>query len=753
MRQKIYRLKLWKKKPIAVCSILGLLILLALTVRCAMPCREYSYEGNMTFQTGVQESRTVYSEIALNPGIYIVELQYSTDTDLGSFCRVQDGTVMTEGQRSNAEALYSGLDKTESTLWLFERTKQLNVVVDYNGEGSLTTGNLVIRQTRGLWIMLMALCVFVWCATCLLLTFRYYNQEYIVPKEKKQVMFWLMVITFLASLPYLCGYNITGADLTYHLQRIEGVRDGLLGGQFPVRIEPRWAYGQGYANAIFYCNAFLYLPAILRLLGFTICTSYNVYCILLNLFTAWISYYCFARMCGKDTTGLICSALYTLSIFRIYKLLITSAVGEGTAFSFLPLVFYGLFRIFTEDSGDKKYKTAWIPLMLGFAGLIQSHVLTCEITAVVTLVYCLFYIRKIFSKNTFLELFKGALGAILLSFWFLVPFLDYYLTQDVHIKHVSARTIQERGLYPAHQAFHFWTDGNNASIPGNGMQYSHPQGIGLVLLIGLAIFLLVWFSGGFRKNKTKTLQFARFTSLTGILLLCMSQQSFPWDRIQALNSVTAALVSSLQFPNRFLGWATVCMVFLFGYCLGHFENRDHRVYLGLTAAMILDVATSSIYLLDHVNSNQDYYEIYSYEGMGFGYISGAEYLIQGTDESELTFSRAKTGQGVSMDNYTKKYLSVGFDCINESEEDSFVELPLLLYKGYRAVDAASSRRMQIFAGDNQNLCVSIPSGYSGRIQVDFVSPVYWRVAEMISLAAIVFVIFQFRRYRRVLCRR
>lgn len=753
MKQKIYQLQLWKKKPIVVCSILGLLILLGLAVRCAMPCREYFYEGSMTFQTGVQESRNVYSGIALNPGIYIVELQYSTDTDISGSCKVQDGTVMAGGLLANEEVFYSGLGRTGYTIWLFERTEQLNVAVGYNGTGQLTIGNLVIRETRGLWTMLMTICVFLWSVICLLLVFWYYDKAYTVSREKKQIIFWLTVISLIASVPYLCGYNITGADHTYHLQRIEGVRDGLLSGQFPVRIEPRWLFGHGYADAVFYCNTFLYFPAVLRLLGFTVCTSYNVYCILVNIFTAWVSYYCFGKMCGKYTTGLLCSALYTLSVYRIYKLLITSAVGEGTAFSFLPLVFYGLFRIFTEDSEDGRYKTSWIPLMLGLAGLVQSHVLTCEITAFVILVYCLLHIRKVFSKNTFLELLKSALGAVFLSFWFLIPFLDYYLTQDMHIKHVAARTIQSAGLYPAHQAFHFWTDGDNASLPGRGMQYSHPQGLGLVFVIGLGVFLLVWFSGGFRKNKTKVLRFAQRTSIIGILLIYMSQRNFPWDRIQSLNSVTEALVSSLQFPNRFLGWATACMVFLFGYCIRYFANRDRKIYLGLTAAVFLSVATSSIYLLDHVNRDQNYYEIYSYEGMGFGYISGAEYLIQGTDKEALTFAGAEAGEGVEIDNYTKRYLSVKLDCINKSEEDSYVELPLLLYKGYQAADAASGRKMEIFAGDNGKLCVRIPSGYSGSIQVGFVSPVYWRIAEIISLGTMIFMIFRVRKYRRVPCRK
>ena len=129
------------------------------------------------------------------------------------------------------------------------------------------------------------------------------------------------------------------------------------------------------------------------MVGFTITAGYNIYCIGLNIATAWISYYCFSRMFGKRHIGIVCSGLYTLSIFRIYKLTITGATGEGSAVTFIPLVIYGLYRIFTEDPKEKRYKTAWIPVMLGYAGLMQTHVLTCEITAFVTSLFCLVFMR------------------------------------------------------------------------------------------------------------------------------------------------------------------------------------------------------------------------------------------------------------------------------------------------------------------------------------------------------------------------
>lgn len=747
--RKIKELELWKKRPIVIFTVAFLLILFFIAVKIVIPCKEYRYEGSYSFESGIATSDTVlYDGISLTPGVYRIELEYETDTDLAALCNVSDGTVFAGGLLSNGEHLYSGLKKTGYDMRLYEKTENLQIVISYGGNGSLKIGNLRIAETNRLWTMLLTIVMTAGILFYSAAIFYYYDKSSPVSSEKKNTFFFVTLIGLIISVPYLCGYTIAGADLTYHLQRIEGVKDGLLGGQFPVRLEPKWVYYHGYADAIFYCNAFLYFPALLRLLGFSVMESYNAYCIMLNFATAWISYYCFGKMFGKRHIGIVCSALYTLSVFRIYKLIVTGAVGEGSAVTFMPLVMYGMYRIFTEDPKDKKYKTAWIPVMLGYAGLIQTHVLTCEITALVTLLFCVIYIKKIFCRNTFLELFKGAAASVLVSLWFLVPFLDYYMTQDVHIKNVSARTIQDRGLYPAHLAFHFWTTGINTPSGDNGMQYSHPVGIGLVLMIALGVFLILWFSGRFQKSDDRGTGFVKVIALIGVLLLFMSTNAFPWDRIQAMNTVTAALVSSLQFPNRFLGWGTACLTALFGFCLRYFETCGRKGYWAMTAVAVIGVITSSMYLLDFVNCRQDSFELYNEEGMGFGYISGAEYLIEGTDYDKLTFADAVAGAGVEIQNYEKQALQVEFQCINGTDSDSFADIPLLLYKGYRAVDIATGQQMQICAGENNVIRVLIPGNFSGRLRISFSSPVYWRISELISAGAVILLSVMWRKNGR-----
>ncbi|MCM1100948.1 MAG: hypothetical protein NC398_06140 [Acetatifactor muris] len=692
----------------------------------------------------------MYEDIVLRPGVYRIELQYTTDTDTNALCNVTDGTVFTGGLLSNGEHLYSARHRTGYDIWLYENTEHLQVTVSYDGRGNLAAGSLRVVETNLLWTMLLTIVLFLWAASCVCIGYHYHNKTYPIARERKNAFFFVVVFGLLASIPYLCGYNIVGGDLTYHLQRIEGVKDGLLGGQFPVRIEPKWIYDHGHAAAIFYCNAFLYFPALLRLLGFTVSTSYNIYCITVNFAAAGISYYCFGKIFRSRTIGIVCSGLYTLSVFRIYRLIITSAVGDGTALTFLPLILYGLYRVFAEDPKEERYKTSFLPLTLGLCGILWSHALSCEITAGVIIVFCLVYIRKIFCLNTFLELCKAALSSILLSLWFVVPFLDYFLTQDFHVRHISGRMIQYRGLLPSQLVFHFWTSVVNAARGVSEIEFSYPSGVGPLLLIVLCLFLILWLTGRLRNLDARMVRFVKITALFDLLILCASTNVFPWDRIQFINSITETLVGNLEFPYRFVGWGTACVIFVFGFCLQYMSENRPGFARAMTVAASLGIMISSMYLLSNLNSTHGFFTLYNEEGMGFGYISSPEFIIEGTDESLLTFADPVAGEGVELSDYAKRYYHTVLKCVNHTAADSYVDLPILLYKGYRAIDSDSGQRLQIADGANHLVRVILPPHYEGTVEVDFVSPFYWRIGEGISAAMIILlVVWGLRRRRSV----
>lgn len=740
---------LFKQKKFWIVSLVALALSLPCIYFLIKPNGTYTYEGDRIFENGELVSDTViFEQISLSQGIYQVELMYDTDTYLQYRCNVEDSSVFSGGLLTNGEHLYVGLDKTSFRIWLLEDTDTLQIHLSGNGEGALQTGDLIIYETNQLWVLLL---FFIWLGAiffCFIIFFIQYEHVIGIDKEKKTIFFLLSIIVLIASIPNLLGGNMAGADLTYHLQRIEGVKDGLLSGQFPIRIEPRWLFGYGYADGIMYCNFFLYIPAILRILGFTVVGAFNTYAILFNIATVGIAYFSFGRIFKNRYIGVVCSALYTLSIFRIYKFIITAAVGEGSAFTFFPLIVYGFYRVFTENPEEKQYKTAWMPLAFGFAGVLQTHVLSCEITVFITIFVLLLFIKKIRNKNTFFMLFKGAAGAVLFSLWYLVPFLDYYISEDMHIKHVSARTIQDRGLYITQLFFHFWEAGSNAELGEYGMQYSQAFGVGLILCVGFVLFGVMWFRKSFRTKNIHIISLGKLSFVASAILMFMSLNFFPWDKLQSLHPIAASLISSIQFPNRFLGWATVFLVLIFGCCLAVFvENQDRwKYYLGITCALI-GITTSSMYLLDYSNRDYTLFAIYNEEAMGEGYISGGEYLIQGTVEETLGYHTFSNSSGIEVLSYEKGNLQASVSCSNVGDATEYVELPLLLYKGYKAWDTETGEELSLTYGENYNIRVLVPAGYSGELIVKFVSPFYWRIAEVISaicyLALIVFATKQF----------
>lgn len=735
--------KITKKNIVLLFCLIAALVLL---IRILLPDRTYCYEGSYVFEAGTQQEKVpVYTGISLPAGVYRVELEYESDTDLNSWCGVQDGTVFSGGLKCNGQNLYSGETVTSYTMWLYESTDGLEVLASYNGTGTMAVGDLTIRETNGLWTELLVIVAFAALLTELLWRLAEGIRQGVISERKRKIWFFLMIIGVLASVIPLRDCVVGGADLTYHLQRIEGCKDALLSGQFPVRIEPEWLYGHGYANAIFYCPIFLYFPALLRLAGFTVTTSYNIYCIALNFATAWIAWYSFSRIfgCGgenekNDTVALACTALYTLSIFRINKLYGTGGTGQGTAFTFLPLVACGLYLILagednrTENTGKTNqtfWSGGWLALALGYAGILQSHILTCEITVLVTILTCLVFARRVLRKNALRQLIRAALCAAALSLWYLVPFLDYYLTQDVHIKHVSARTIQDRGLTLG-ELFQLWpVDSDNGNGPG------------LLLLIAVPVCLAI---GGIAARRGELRQSGKRNAQTGmavwcsvlaVLLCVMSLRIFPWDAIQNSNPLAATLVSSLQFPNRFIGWASLCLILVLGCCLAQTHDKGPGWRLAGGAWVLAVLLTTGCYCQEETVCRSDVLRIYNEEGMGFGYISGAEYLIEGTDYEQLTYHGAVCGESVTVTAYEKQYLTIRLTCENTSGADSYIDLPLLLYKKYTARDIETGLSLEMVYNDNYELRVIVPAGYSGEILVQYQSPLYWRAAELVSVLA------------------
>ncbi|MBQ7934702.1 MAG: hypothetical protein IJ327_07970, partial [Lachnospiraceae bacterium] len=686
-----------------------------------------------------------FENISLPKGVYQVSLYYSTDTYMKNICVVNNGEAGFKTLLTGGEHLYAGLDKTDFQMWLLDDSDAVQVQVVYGGEGSFQVHGLRIYETNALYriylFVLVLLCLGV--NSCIL--FYQYDKAYKVSRECKNIIWALSVLILIVSLPLMHDSMIYSGDLVYHLMRIEGIKDGILAGQFPVRIAPKWLNGYGYASSIFYGETVMYIAAFFRLIGFSVVTSYKMFIFVLNVATVLIAYYCFQRIFKNGYIGLLCSALYSLSVYRIFKTFLCGSLGETLGVLFLPLIVYGFWRVFTENCTDAKYKKAWVPLTIGFTGLVQSHFLTGELVGFFTILLCLILWKKVLRPRTFGVLARTVIYTILLSAWFLVPFLDYMLRDDFVIQHVSDRTIQSRGLYPAHLLFTFFSNGTNTFFVSGGMNNSQPMGIGISLLVALLLWGGIWF---LRKHKDIFSGYAALGMISWVfafMAMCMSLSVFPWDYIQSLSSVTGTLVSSIQFPNRILTIATVLLTVVAGvvgkWILTAYKDKGFQIYCGFMGVLLL---FSSIYLTNDMMRKAEHFQVYNAECMGTGYIAGEEYLPYGTDASPLLHRAPVVQESIVLEGYEKQGLRVRIGCYNTDLEEAFIELPLLYYRGYHAYDTDSGMELPVYKGTNNVLGVAVPGDYQGMFEVRFDSPWYWRCAELFSVFFCVLLLVGYR---------
>lgn len=687
-----------------------------------------------------QEDFVVFRNISVPAGTYEVRLLYDTDADAVNMCRVSDTTIGFRQLFTNGEVLYSGKQQTSFMMWLLRDTRGMEVRAVHSG-GNLAVGGLILAQNNALQRIWLFVVLAVSLLTDAVWLWRVYDRQYGIGEVRKTVVFGLGLITLFASLPLMTDYILSSGDVGYHLMRIEGLKDGILSGQFPVRIAPGWLQDYGYADAVFYGQTLLLPAALFRMIGFTVTTSYRLFILCINLATAWLAYYCFRRIFDHPHIGLLCSMLYTLSLYRLYKMYMRGSLGEALGMMFLPLIAYGFWRVFTEDHKAKAYRWCFLPLTMGMAGIAQTHILTCELVGGFTIFLCVLLWKKVFRRETFLALAKALLGSLLLAAWFIVPFLDYMLTGDFMIQHAHERTIQERGLYMAHLFSVYPFSGNSAFPAEDGMVNAMPVGIGFALLVCLLLWCYLLILGRKTLRERGKLE-ERYLILGNIslgfaaLAMLMSLSAFPWNRIQFLNRITATLVSSLQFPERLLMIAGIGAVLVagtlaraaYGQAQGGWKAGFWGVMAGLTVL-------TSLFMLDDFIRSTNFVRIYNPEGMGSGYIAGQEYLPYGTDASRLLWRPPVAGGTVEIENCEQGPLTMEVSCQNPGGEAGSLNLPLLYYKGYRAWDRDTGERLTVYPGENNTVHVSVPAGYEGTIRTTFVSPWYWRLAEAVSLAS------------------
>ena len=548
-----------------------------------------------------------------------------------------------------------------------------------------------------------------------------------------------LVIILMASIPFFNNYLIRGHDIYFHLMRIEGLAQGLRAGEFPVRIQPAWYDGYGYAVSVFYSDLFLYPAALLRLLGISLQDAYKVYVVLCNIATTLISGYSFGKIFRKREIGVFGSCLYTLAPYRLVNLYTRGALGEYTGMIFWPLLIYSCILLLNEDRNKVQLQKGAVLMGISMAGMLQSHMLTAEIACMVLLLLVIVHCRRIFHKEVILAGCGAVAVALGLSAWFLIPFLDYMLFGRFNINSIRNNDImiQRQGTFLS-QVFAIFDNAVGQSLDaGAGTAGDFTQGVGLSLMLSVIILMLLCIWGYLKQEERRNRQITITAAGLGVLMVVMSTLYFPWDRLCRISRIFRYIIVKIQFPWRFTGVAVGLLAVVWCAVLNYTEREYDRRKKVITICLAVGILLLSVghFVID-LNQRAERIQVRSIEEMDTFVASGEEYLPVDTILDKLKAQELYKDDCVEISDVVYHGTSITMHVKNTSAQQEGLELPRLYYAGYQALEVMDEGQhfpIEVTDGINHVIKLMIPEQTEGNITLSFREPWYWRLAEIITL--------------------
>jgi len=382
---------------------------------------------------------------------------------------------------------------------------------------------------------------------------------------------WLILPIFalILMLPFLNPeYLIRGHDTELHLNRVVGFVEAINSGQFPAKVYPNAVNGFGYGWGIFYPPLSVIVPGAFVMLGLDLDIAFKLFLWLTISLSGVFMYWLVMDISDSREQSLVASLLYITSPYFLIDVIIRSAVGEILVFVFLPVLFRGFFSLLYAD----RSKSYWIAL--GFAGLAYSHVIGLALSVMVSGVFLLLNLHRLWDWDAIRRMVVWSLVALVLSSSFLVPLMEHMLFHDYNIENMTDNEFPyQMAAYPS-QIFSSEFVFNMSSPLGDFKEM--PFTLGLISLGILVSGLLVFRS--LIGHKLAWFYLSAFF-LFGISVY-LSTILFPWRQASALVFI--------QFPWRFLIFSAFFISLINGWIYAEInKNQIQPVAIALLSLISL----------------------------------------------------------------------------------------------------------------------------------------------------------------------
>ncbi len=398
----------------------------------------------------------------------------------------------------------------------------------------------------------------------------------------------ILIFSFFAFKPFLSNGFFPIHDDT-QVARVYEMTNALKDGMFPVRWSKDLGYGFGYPLFNFYDPLPYYIAGSISLLGFDSLFSTKLMVILAIILSGFSMYLLSKEFFGKKG-ALFSSALYILAPFHAVEIYVRGDFAENFAYALIPLLFYGLFKIY------KDYKWKYIVITaIGYAGIILSHNLTAMMVSPFALLFIIYIVlRERKNKLNYLVKSVGALIiGIMFSSFYVIPAIFEMGFTDVLSQIGGGANFRDHFVCASQLWISQWGYGGSTKDCIDGFSFM----IGKYhILLSVSIFALSVFflyskklSKQFakEKEKLKIIIFLFFGFLTSIFLLLDISKPL-WELIKPMEF--------FQYPWRFLLMVSFFASFMAGALFLFLERliKDKNVNYLLTVSIFVFIVFVSL---------------------------------------------------------------------------------------------------------------------------------------------------------------
>lgn len=575
---------------------------------------------------------------------------------------------------------------------------------------------------------------------------------YFQNKRNRIVTAVFFITVFIACVPLISKYCINGHDIEYHLLRIESLKEGIKAGKPFLKVNMLYFGGAGYASSMFYPDFMLYIPALLRVLGVSINAGYHIF-IAVCVILCFVSVYkCVKAMTGSTYGALTAAVLLTLSPYHLDDIYVRSAVGEYTAFIFVPVVIYALYNLIYEKMDKPQL------FVIGYSGVLLCHTSSFIMCTVFGIAVIVMYGKKIFGNiRLFTKLLISTAVTLLLTAFYWLPMLEQFLDTSFYVN--------TPWMDPKDEAVGF------AQAFG---PYFPTLGSICVLVLIPRIFMKrkrtfineIDTDAAFRPREMvkearngrpeegtvdRNIVYADILMLAGAVFTVCASDILPWARI-------GRYLSFIQFPWRFFIMGSCLFAMAAGLIYGRIAGRDEDV----TEIWVFDKAVDSAVIntgaviltvlmilcgynafSGYSHGLQGYYDYsddyYTYKPYTSNVIAGEWLPNAVTDrDSLITDSEKMTASDGTELSFRREKNAVLADIDSDYE---YIDVPFIYYKGYSAEfdDGTGTRqKLEVTREGHNGFCRVYMDGHNqGSLKVAYKGTVLMWISEFVSILTLI----------------